>query len=312
MSKPTIIETVEWESDRTILVKLTGLPTHPTRQYQVIPGRKIKAVFAHHAAGGVLEGQRAPIRIADYHTAEPKYAHDSGGNLIYRTVHGKRKPKTIGGGKGWPGIAYTFVVPTIPEIRNGKYVVYRCHDDSVWSYHTGPDWNRKAVGVCFAGWFQSRWAQHDEDKYEEPTAQAFEAGTDLILSYLLPRYGLSVADVRGHFDAGKPTCPGDYIEQWVRHVRGETFPDPRDEFVIGKSAKSAKPDKRSLKNTKEKQAALIELGYDLGPSGADGVAGFRTRAAIEAFQSNNGLVPDGVWGPRTEAAVRKELAEQTD
>lgn len=302
------IEHVEWESDTTILVKLTGLRSHPKEKYSKKPGRN-KAVFVHHAAGGVLEGIRAPMRIADYHVADPKWATNPDGSLKYKLVGGKKKPVAIGGGKGWPGIAYPFIVPTIPEVRNGKYVVYRCHEDDVWSYHTGSDWNYRAVGVCFAGWFQSRHAKHDSDKWLKPSDQALAAGTDLILSYLLPRYGLKPTDVKGHFDAGKPTCPGDFLEQWVRHVRGEHFPDPRQDFVWAPDRPAVPSDnKRSLKTTAEKQQALIELGYDLGASGADGVAGFYTRAAVEAVQENFGLVVDGIWGPRTEAAVREALA----
>ncbi len=301
-------EEVEWESDTVILVKLIGLRSHPAKHYTKIQGRRVKAVFAHHAAGGVLEGIRAPMRIADYHVADPKYAVESDGSLKYKIVGGKKKPIVIGGGKGWPGIGYTFSVPTIPEIRNGKYVVYRCHEDDVWSYHTSAEWNKKSVSVNWAGWFQSRWAKEDNDKYLKPTDQAFMAGTDLILNYLLPRYGLKPTDVKGHFDAGKPTCPGDYIEQWVRHVRGEHFPNPREEFVLGQATpNTSSSNKNPLLTTKQRQQALIDLGYDLGPAGADGIAGFATRAAVEAFQGNHGLVVDGVVGPMTLAALQNAL-----
>ena len=56
------------------------------------------------------------------------------------------------------------------------------------------------------------------------------------------------------------------------------------------------------------QRALISLGYDLGPSGADGVVGTRTRAAVVAFQTRAGLVADGVVGPLTRAALQAALA----
>lgn len=51
------------------------------------------------------------------------------------------------------------------------------------------------------------------------------------------------------------------------------------------------------------QKRLIELGYNLGPSGADGIRGPLTIAAVQAFQKSNGLVPDGVVGPLTSAKL---------
>ena len=42
------------------------------------------------------------------------------------------------------------------------------------------------------------------------------------------------------------------------------------------------------------QKDLIKLGYDLGPDGADGYYGSYTKAAVRAFQRNNGLSVDGI------------------
>ncbi|UGB24863.1 peptidoglycan-binding protein [Methylorubrum sp. B1-46] len=54
----------------------------------------------------------------------------------------------------------------------------------------------------------------------------------------------------------------------------------------------------------EIQRALLARGYDLGPSGADGVAGKRTEAAVRAFQRDAGLTVDGDPGPKTQAALQ--------
>jgi murein L,D-transpeptidase YcbB/YkuD len=52
----------------------------------------------------------------------------------------------------------------------------------------------------------------------------------------------------------------------------------------------------------EYQRALIAEGYDIGPSGADGKMGAKTKAAIVQFQRRCGLVPDGIVGLRTRQA----------
>lgn len=56
------------------------------------------------------------------------------------------------------------------------------------------------------------------------------------------------------------------------------------------------------------QEALIQLGYDLKPYGADGSFGNKTAAAVKAFQTDHGLQADGVCGPMTWAALETAAA----
>lgn len=51
------------------------------------------------------------------------------------------------------------------------------------------------------------------------------------------------------------------------------------------------------------QEALIRIGYDLGPKGADGKLGPKTKTAIVDFQKKAGLKPDGVVGPMTKSRL---------
>lgn len=51
--------------------------------------------------------------------------------------------------------------------------------------------------------------------------------------------------------------------------------------------------------TKLIQQRLISLGYPCGRSGADGIFGTGTRAAVVAFQKKRGLTADGIVGPNT-------------
>ena len=56
------------------------------------------------------------------------------------------------------------------------------------------------------------------------------------------------------------------------------------------------------------QTALGRAGYDPGP--ADGKMGAKTRKALELFQKENGLKPDGVVGARTLAKLQPFLVEE--
>lgn len=79
------------------------------------------------------------------------------------------------------------------------------------------------------------------------------------------------------------------IEELPKHI-----PGPSDE-----KAGSSKWEKR--------QESLIELGYDVGPTGADGVFGKNTKAAIREFQGDVGIAVDGIWGPITDSAIGMAL-----
>ena len=55
------------------------------------------------------------------------------------------------------------------------------------------------------------------------------------------------------------------------------------------------------------QTKLVQLGYSLAPYGVDGSYGNKTVEAVKAFQSDNGLVADGVCGPMTWDALDKAV-----
>jgi len=63
----------------------------------------------------------------------------------------------------------------------------------------------------------------------------------------------------------------------------------------------------------ELQRALLDLGYDLGPKRADGVAGSKTRGATAAFEKAAGVpeeVQDGLLDTVTYEALQRELEKQ--
>jgi hypothetical protein len=52
-------------------------------------------------------------------------------------------------------------------------------------------------------------------------------------------------------------------------------------------------------DVKALQTALINAGYDVGSSGADGIFGSKTAAAVKSYQKANGLYVDGIVGNKT-------------
>lgn len=52
-------------------------------------------------------------------------------------------------------------------------------------------------------------------------------------------------------------------------------------------------------DVKKLQQALIKAGYSVGSSGADGIYGSKTAAAVKAYQKANGLSVDGIAGNQT-------------
>ena len=51
------------------------------------------------------------------------------------------------------------------------------------------------------------------------------------------------------------------------------------------------------------QTELIQKGYNVGSSGADGIFGKNTETAVKALQKDNGLVQDGIIGQKTWAVL---------
>lgn len=84
---------------------------------------------------------------------------------------------------------------------------------------------------------------------------------------------------------------------------GVDFPDMFAELATFEAEDATPEGEPPLTNAVEVQELLIRLGYDLGPRGADGRVGAKTRDAIMTFQGLHGLKPDGLLGPRTRRAL---------
>lgn len=103
-------------------------------------------------------------------------------------------------------------------------------------------------------------------------------------------------EVSGHFEHGKPACPGATLEAWVKANR-----------VFGPGATPAPLPEPELATNEELQAVLAKLGFYSGR--IDGIVGPVTRAGVKKFQASRGLVADGIVGPITRAALRQAFVE---
>jgi hypothetical protein len=109
------------------------------------------------------------------------------------------------------------------------------------------------------------------------------------------------------FEPGIAIYPGRYdkIRPVVEKLFGVDLPD----FAKDLQAFHAnQPHLDAFPTIKSWQTALIALGYDLGPAGADGKYGSKTREALEEFQRVNDLEPDGLIGRLTLAKLYEVAA----
>jgi hypothetical protein len=98
-------------------------------------------------------------------------------------------------------------------------------------------------------------------------------------------FGPGISIYPGRYDKIRPVMEAAYgvdlpdFAQELQDWRGHESQVPQDH-----------PEEPTFEDPKEVQNLLIALGYDLGPSGADGKIGTKTMDAIGTFQGMNGLV----------------------
>ncbi len=299
----TVCMLTEYENDIIRIVHLQGHTKGPRFPYELVgneryvevPGRQVEEVVFHHSAGGFYDGITAVNKIANYVIAPPVYKRNAQGEF---ETNAKGKRIVAGGGRGWPGIPYTFIIPARPSSEDGKLVLFRIWDDSWQTWHTGGVHNRHGVGVCIGGWYASRHDLLAEQAHAQPTAEAMVCA-DQLVDYLVDRYRLKLSadSLASHAERGKPACPGDFVENWVRVKRGDT------PLVLPGVHKE---DQRPLSTTRQIQLALVELGYD--PGEVDGDWGPFTANALRAFQVAEHIRADGIFGPISRTAMRQALA----
>ena len=128
-----------------------------------------------------------------------------------------------------------------------------------------------------------------------------------LTKYLMKEYNISPANVVRHFDCSSKYCPG--IIGW-NSASGDSSRWYAFKERIGGTAISVSNGSDSLlkkgsrgDTVKVMQTLLIKEGYSCGSAGADGIFGNDTLFALKSFQQDHGLTADGIYGPKSKAAL---------
>lgn len=153
---------------------------------------------------------------------------------------------------------------------------------------------------------------------------AFDAAAE-ICAMLCRQYGIRTRNVVSHKEAHAALYASNHgdPEHWMK-----LYGDNMDKFrarvaeMIGEDT-TVRPTWEEMRRdtirkgakshaVAEMQGILIDLGYDVGKTGADGNYGTATQKAVKKFQGDHELTPDGVAGPATWQKALELIAEIED
>ncbi|MEO1253288.1 MAG: N-acetylmuramoyl-L-alanine amidase [Bacteroidota bacterium] len=172
--------------------------------------------------------------------------------------------------KGCPHLCYHFAIR-----KNGEII--QANELSSITWHCKGQ-NIEAIGIMVIGNFSGPGYDMGTS---EPTQEQISS-MDFLIDYLQKSLKLDNQSIYGHYHYGKPACPGYKLQEYIEKKR--------------ESIEEVNPTKVT-KSVKEVQERLNSLGFAAGK--ADGIHGIKTIEAIRRFQSSQGLLADGIVGPKT-------------
>jgi N-acetyl-anhydromuramyl-L-alanine amidase AmpD len=150
-------------------------------------------------------------------------------------------------------------------------------------------WFGETFDIAEYGLKEARTAAHGNGWWM-PHSEAQIAVCEAVTAELAVHYGIDAEDCVGHYHVSpkrkvdpSPLFDFDHLRETVRATK-ERQPQPRN-FVLAKGSRG--------KDVEAVQEQLAALGYDLGPAGADGFFGSRTRNAVLAWEAEQGRTLDG-------------------
>ena len=170
--------------------------------------------------------------------------------------------------------------------------------------------NYNSIGIensiCYTDPFEKN-PSPSSDKWYFTTAT--QKSLVFLVSKLMDEFNIDINHVIRHYDVTGKICPNPYVKN-NKLKTSWTWDEFKNKLL---KYRNTKTDTKitiindtpvsTNKSIKEMQQMLIKLGYNCGAAGADGILGTNTKKAIKAFQKDNQLIVDGIYGPKTEKVL---------
>jgi hypothetical protein len=121
---------------------------------------------------------------------------------------------------GWPRICYQLYCGyNPPQTQDGRYVVYQINPWNLRTWTIGGSANSTCAGVVFQGRFSMDHGDWGQDM-QPSQVQGFLA-EKMWEDYIKPCLGVTNKQISGHYEHGKPACPGRRLQTFVIQKKKE-------------------------------------------------------------------------------------------
>jgi hypothetical protein len=231
--------------------------TEPTKKWTFLNPKRVEGIVIHHS--GVVDGPTGATAVQAFERHHMRV-------------------------RGWSSIAYNWMVDVDGTIYEGRRL------GAVGG--ATKNWNFKTEAVSYIG------------NGSQPLSLEAQEGFRTVIDGLQHTYGGGLW-IKGHRDLASTSCPGDWLYDWV--MSGAAHEPPPGAHVphvdwdgvvaylrsLG-GGLDANPLKRRMRGDKVRMVQAILPRWKCDPGPADGIFGWRTKAAVRLFQRQRGfLKPNG-------------------